>query len=93
MSGYVKHVRPDRKLDIALQPPAVPEARDDLAARILRNLREQGGRSTLTDKSSPEAIFAAYGVSKRVYKAALGGLYKDRKILIKRGIVELVEGE
>ena len=93
MSGYVKHVRPDRKLDISLQPPAAPEVRDDLAARILRNLRENGGTSSLTDKSPPEAIFAAYGVSKRVYKAALGGLYKDRRIVIKRGTVELADSD
>lgn len=90
IEGYVKAVRGDGKITLSLQPPL--ETDEDLGDRIMRNLRESGGSSTLTDKSSPDEIFAHYGVSKRAYKRAIGGLYKERRIVIGDDVIELADG-
>ena len=64
--------------------------RDDLEAQILEQLRQENGRLDISDKSPPEEIFAAFKVSKKNFKRALGSLYKQRLIKISPGFIELV---
>ncbi len=90
LKGYIKAVRSDQKLDISLQAPAA-QGKPALAEQILAHLRAQGGVSELTDKSPPEAIYAAYNVSKGSYKNALSLLYKQRRILIEAHEIRLVD--
>ena len=60
-----------------------------------QNPGESGGAGRLyfavTDKSPPEQIYSAFGVSKKVFKQAIGGLYKQRKILIEEEGIRLVD--
>ncbi|TXR54689.1 CvfB family protein [Reinekea thalattae] len=79
LTGYVKQVRDDNKLDIALQLQG-QEARDDISARILAELERNGGVLNLGDKSSPEEIYAVFQTSKGNFKKAVGGLLKQQKI-------------
>lgn len=88
LQGYIKTIREDGKIDLALQPQGAA-ARAALDQRILDHLRHHAGRSELTDKSSPEAIFEAFGVSKSNYKKALGRLYKDKLIELDKQQVTL----
>lgn len=88
MQGYIKGIRPDLKINLTLQKQG-KEARDELGEMILAVLEVNGGQSELTDKSTPEAIFAQYRVSKASYKKALGQLYKARKITIQPGFISL----
>lgn len=90
VKGYIKAIRPDGKIDLSLQPLG-QAGRDELSERILAHLKTQGGRSKLTDKSSPEAIYKQFGVSKANYKKALGRLYKERKITLDKEAISLVE--
>jgi len=83
LKGYIKTIRPDRKIDLCLQLPG-KDARDDLSSRILDHLKNNNGVSTLTDKSSPEDIYENFGVSKKNYKKAIGRLYKKRLIRIEK---------
>ena len=89
IQGYIKTVRIDKKIDLTLQQPS-QKTRNDLANQILDFIREQGGSSALTDKSSPEAIYQQFKVSKKAYKKALGALYKRRLILIDKDVIRLV---
>ena len=89
IQGYIKTVRTDKKIDLTLQQPS-QKTRSDLANQILDFIREQGGSSALTDKSSPEAIYQQFKVSKKAYKKALGALYKRRLILIDKDVIRLV---
>lgn len=83
--GYVKHIREDGKMDIAQQPVInTPEARETLEETIMRKLSEYGGTMPLSDKSSPDAIHKAFGVSKSSFKRALGTLYKERKVIVEK---------
>ncbi len=81
LQGYVRRVRADGKIDLALQLPAHLE-RDQLTAAIVEHLRQNQGVSTLTDRSPPDDIYRAFGVSKANYKKALGQLYRQRTIRI-----------
>jgi predicted RNA-binding protein (virulence factor B family) len=79
ITGYIKHIRPDGKTDLALQKSGMPHV-DEMAERILHTLRENNGYIGLTDNSSPEDIYERFGMSKKAWKKAVGTLYKARKI-------------
>ncbi len=90
LRGFIKAIRPDRKLDLSLQPPAAA-GKPALAEQILARLQAEGGVSRLTDKSPPEEIYRAYSVSKGNYKNALSLLYKERRILIEKDHIRLAD--
>jgi len=62
----------------------------DFAEQLLQYLQEHGGHSDLGDKSPAEAIAARFGVSKKVYKKAVGDLYRRRLISISENGITLV---
>lgn len=88
VKGFIKTIRPDRKIDLSLQQRA-RDSKDELAEKILADLQRRGGVSFLTDKSEPEEIYKAFNVSKGNYKNALSLLYKQRKILIEKDKITL----
>ena len=88
--GFIKAIRDDRKIDLTLQKQN-QQTRDELTERILAFLRANGGTSSLTDYSPPEAIYKQYGVSKGNYKKALGKLYKQRLISLEKDRVTLLK--
>ncbi len=92
LPGWIKRVREDGRLDLALQPPA-RELKDSLSERVLEWLQANGGVGALTDKSSPEDIQAEFQVSKKNFKRALSSLYKQRRILLEPGRVVLVNDD
>ena len=79
VTGYLKKVRDDGKIDLILQPPGI-QGRDDVGRQILARLEASGGFLALTEKSDPELIYGHFGVSKKQFKIALGGLYRQRLI-------------
>ncbi|PCJ31424.1 MAG: GntR family transcriptional regulator [Gammaproteobacteria bacterium] len=89
LTGYIKHVREDKKIDLCLQLVS-REALDSLSEQILAFITAAGGRSTMTEKSSPDVISKQFGVSKSSYKKALGKLYKKRLIVIEKTYIALV---
>jgi uncharacterized protein len=90
IKGFIKRIRPDKKLDLCLQL-VDRETLDTLSEQILSFIKAQGGQTTLTDKSSPNEISQHFGVSKSSYKKALGKLYKKRLINIEKQLVSLVK--
>lgn len=82
-TGFIKRVREDGKIDLSLQEVGYKKVRNILDD-IMDYLEAQGGEMPLTDKASPEAIYAVFKVSKATYKKALGALYKDQKILLSK---------
>lgn len=90
LQGYVQCVRPDGKIDIALQP-AGRKNTVDFAETLLRWLKDNGGSCALGDKSDAEDIKRQFHVSKKTYKKAIGDLYKRRLIVIAEQGIRLVE--
>ncbi|MBY6196687.1 S1 RNA-binding domain-containing protein [Vibrio hangzhouensis] len=89
LKGYIKQVRPDGKIDLSLQKVGVAKM-DDLSEKILSLLEKKGGFLPLSDKSTPEAIFATFKTSKGTYKKSIGTLYKQGKITISKEGISLV---
>lgn len=79
--AYIKQVRPDGKLDLTLNLHG-KAAVDDFSEVLLEHLHKNGGKTSLGDKSPAEEIYAMFGVSKKVFKKAVGDLYKRRLIEI-----------
>lgn len=90
LKGYIKHIREDGKIDLALQKVGVAKM-DDLSEKILDTLQKKGGFLPLSDKSTPEAIFATFRTSKGTFKKTIGGLFKQGKILIEKDGIRLAE--
>jgi predicted RNA-binding protein (virulence factor B family) len=59
--------------------------------QIIQQLEASDGQLALNDKSPPETIYATFGVSKKVFKQALGALYKQRRITLNADGVRLVK--
>ena len=89
VKGYIKRLRADGRIDLTLQLPSHLE-RDQLSDAILEHLQQHGGMSELTDKSPPDDIYRAFGVSKANFKKALGQLYKQRRIAIEKHQITLL---
>jgi predicted RNA-binding protein (virulence factor B family) len=83
LKGFIKQIREDGKIDLSLQKIGVAKM-DDLSEKILSLLEKKGGFLPLSDKSTPEAIFAAFKTSKGTFKKSIGGLYKQGKIRIEK---------
>lgn len=81
LDGYINKIRPDGLIDLLLQPFGNFGA-GEIGERILKVLKDHHGFIPVTDKSSPEKIYELFGVSKKKYKIALGGLYKKRLVAI-----------
>lgn len=81
LTGYIKQVRTDGKIDLSLQKLGV-EKIDSLAEKILSVLDKKGGFLPIGDKSSPEEIFTLFRTSKATFKKTIGALYKSKKIHI-----------
>ena len=90
LDGYVRTVRPDGKLDLALDPAGYQRV-VPLAVRILDALRANGGQLDCDDDSSPEAIRAMFATSKKAFKQALGALFRGRRIRFTNPGISLVE--
>jgi predicted RNA-binding protein (virulence factor B family) len=91
VDGYIKHVREDGKVDLTLDQPGFSKDKmDSVSAAILASLEENEGFLSLTDKSPPPEIYAAFGVSKKVFKQAIGALYKQRRITLESDGIRLV---
>jgi len=89
LDGYIKKIRDDHKIDLSLHHPGYGKV-VSLTDNILIKLKENDGVLMLSDKSPPEAIYAAFGVSKKVFKQAIGALYKKKLITIDKNGIKLI---
>ena len=89
MKGYIATVRPDGKIDCTLQPTGQQYAKD-FAEVLLQYLKDNGGVCNLGDKSDAEDIKRLFQVSKKVYKKAVGDLYKRHLITVEPLAIHLV---
>lgn len=76
LRGYVRKVREDGKVDVTLRMGGAREAASDREA-VLDALKAHSGVLPLNDRSTPEAIAGLLRMSKKSFKKAVGGLYKE----------------
>ena len=92
IDAYVKLIRADNKVDLTLNKPGFSKGKiEDISQRIIDELQAHNGHMSLTDKSPPQEIYKTFGVSKKVFKQALGALYKQRRVSLASDGVRLSE--
>jgi predicted RNA-binding protein (virulence factor B family) len=90
VKAYIKDIRDDKKINLCFNLPDAKQ-QGSLATQILEDLKQNGGVSTMTDKTPPAEIYAKWNVSKGSYKKALGSLYKQELIIISYEKIELAK--
>jgi hypothetical protein len=90
LKGYIKTIREENKIDVALGKPGYQRVEDE-TTKLLRLLDENNGYLPYNDKSAPEDIYEFFGMSKKAFKMATGNLYKQRLIEFTKTGIKLVE--
>ncbi len=89
LKAIIKTVRPDGRLDVALQSDGKVHI-DDFSEKLLAKLKQEGGFLPVGDKTSPEEIYAQFSVSKKTFKKAIGALYKQHLIILENDGIKLL---
>jgi predicted RNA-binding protein (virulence factor B family) len=92
VEGYVRSIRPDGKIDLALGRAGYRRIAS-VADTIIEKLTAHGGRMPYHDNSLPEEIRDAFGVSKKAFKQGIGALFRERRIFIDPDGIRLVTPE
>jgi len=82
LPGHLRQVRPDGKLDVRLGQAGYDEVETAVRLVLAALAQRPDGRLPLGDKSLADDVYRRLGMSKKVFKKALGSLYKQ-------GLVEL----
>ena len=87
--GYVNKIREDNRIDVMLEKSSAKLV-DSTEEAIYQKIKDNGGFLPYSDKSSPEDIMRVFGISKKIFKKAIGGLYKQRMIAILDNGIKIV---
>lgn len=90
LTGYIHKLRPDHKIDVRLRKFGYTAVLD-MKSVVMEALKDADGFLPLNSDSSPEAILKQFNMSKKVFKQAIGNLYKARLITIEDDGIRLVE--
>jgi len=81
LDAFAVSSRDDGRLDVTLRPATAKGKSDDAATAILAALEIHGGSLPIGDKSSPADIAEVLpGISKSVFKNAVGSLYRAGRV-------------
>ncbi len=81
-TGFIKKIRADQKIDVALVQQSYERIADSKSV-LYQKLNAAQGFLPFTDKSDPALIYRTFGMSKKDFKKAIGGLLKEQKIILK----------
>lgn len=92
LTGFVKKVRADGKIDLRLYKEGY-EKIDQFSEKILDLLKRENGFVELNDHSQADLIYENLGMSKKSFKQALGNLYKQKLITISDHGISLTQSD
>lgn len=81
-TGFIKKIRSDQKIDLALTEQSYNRI-EGSKSDLYEKLQAANGFLPFTDKSDPALITRTFGMSKKDFKKAVGGLLKEGKITLK----------
>ena len=90
INAIIKNVREDFKLDLRV----FKNDGSDIASfeeKILNYLESHDNKMHINDESEPELIYHTFGISKKNFKKALGGLYKKGLVDLSTNAVKLIK--
>ena len=77
--GWVRKITEDMRIDVSLQQTGLAEVETSVV-KLEQMLREHGGVLGVNDRSEPTEVARLTGMSKKVFKRALGMLLKQGKV-------------
>ena len=77
--GWVRKNTEDMRIDVSLQQTGLAEVETSVV-RLEKMLEEGGGKLAVNDRSEPTEVARLTGMSKKVFKRALGMLLKQGKV-------------
>ena len=77
--GWVRKITEDMRIDVSLQQTGLAEVETSVV-RLEKMLEEGGGKLAVNDRSEPAEVARLTGMSKKVFKRALGMLLKQGKV-------------
>ncbi len=92
LKGFIKKIREGNKIDVSLQKQGHLNI-EPSAEKVLEELKRSEGFLGLNDKSPPQEIYNELQMSKKTFKKAIGGLYKQRLIRIEKSGIYLIDVE
>lgn len=90
IQGHIKNIREDDKIDVSIRKQGFRNVIEKDCAVIMEKIN-QTGTLFLTDKSAPDLIVSQVQMSKKSFKKAIGVLYKQKKISLKKDCIVLVK--
>lgn len=90
IKGYIRRIREDKLIDCSMRPFGYQKVKEKIDP-IIEYLNSKGGFAPLHDKSDPELIKAQLNMSKKVFKKAIGGLYKKGLVTLSEEGISLVK--
>ena len=90
VSGFIKSMRSDDKIDLVLQQDN-KESLDKNARLIINKLRSANGFLPLHDKTDADVIYDQLAMSKKAFKKSIGGLFKAGEITISTDGIRLTQ--
>lgn len=88
--GWVRKITEDMRIDISLQQTGLAEVETQVV-KLVQMLVEHGGVLGVNDRSEPQAVARLTGMSKKVFKRALGMLLKQGKVRQTEFGIELIK--
>lgn len=89
VNARVLKVREDGKLTLSIRDKAYLQMDGD-AEKLLSIIDSYDGVLPFTEKADPEVIRRETGMSKNEFKRAAGRLFKERKVVIRDGVIRRV---
>lgn len=77
--GWVRKITEDMRIDVSLQQTGLAEVETSVL-KLEQMLKEHGGVLGVNDRSEPQEVARLTGMSKKVFKRALGMLLKQGKV-------------
>ena len=88
--GWVRKITEDMRIDISLQQTGLAEVETQVV-KLEQMLVEHGGVLGVNDRSDPQVVARLTGMSKKVFKRALGMLLKQGKVRQTEFGIELIK--
>jgi predicted RNA-binding protein (virulence factor B family) len=77
--GWVRNITEDLRIDVSLQQTGLAEV-ETAVVKLAKLLEDHGGVLPVNDRSEPQEVSRLTGMSKKVFKRALGMLLKQGKV-------------
>ncbi len=87
--GFIKTILPGNKIDVVAGKQGFIRTEGE-GDKIIRLLKEHEGYLPYHDKSDPEMIYSFFEMSKKTFKMTIGILYKQKKILLEKEGIRLI---